>query len=947
MESIINHHLDKLQRSIDWINASLKGEKRKLAYRKLTDCRRKIKRIKKAMADNPAAAMYGESQVGKSYLVSGLLSTPGSRFNVVSPEGRNFDFINDINPIGGEKESTGLVTRFSLSHRGINDKYPVKIKLLSIVDIVLMLCDTYYTDVKGHDFIKMDELEKEVAIFQKTKADSREGQSIIMEDDILDIRDYFEMHFKSKAPHLESSDYFDKVSIAISGLGPDEWGAVFSLLWNRNRSITTIFSKLVQKYKEIDFVEEVHVSYDAVLREYGTLLDVARLNEINNTSSFVESNYKSDAAVYYVDRKGDHIEKKVSKSYLCAIAAELVFTLPENLKESKAFLEKTDLLDFPGARARMEIYESNIKAELIPQMLLRGKVAYLFNQYSSNYKINTLLFCHGKKQSAQRLMPEILNRWIVNFIGESPEARQAFITVSKLPPLFVIATMFNLDLKFDQSDKIGNTDALKNRWSQRFSTALQTEIFNSETYDWFHNWTIEKPFFQNIYLLRDFYYSSELQNQIYHGYNQEKREIAEIVPEQYPGFRSDLKASFINYDFVKKHFQSPEHAWDSAAAKNEDGTSLIIERLSLAVMNINAARKNKFIKELNQIKKEVASELEKHYHSKNSDILLMKAKETAGHIQFKLDARFEKTFLFGKLMQSFIIKEGDIFNLYRQKLRSIEMEENKNPEAHSVIKLSVPELSLTKDFNTNLEILRKAYEKPSAEICRQDFEKEGIDLNELFYGSKNRVRNFSKILAEDLETYWFEECLQKKLYNNHGDLLSESEITDIINMLQTLYRKLRITDRVAESIRKYVDRYDKIEEVQEMIADISAEIINKFINTVGFAYFSDEKIAEMRTANVNNNLGLQLDHDYLTHTTFSVEDVAGLFQKLDALPELIEPPRDHEVVKNMPWYGNYKKWRDLLKLGFISVCDIPNYDIDANERLGHIMKACNEIEYAG
>ncbi|OQP39818.1 hypothetical protein A4H97_16485 [Niastella yeongjuensis] len=946
MKNTIHLHLEKLQKSIDWVNGNLNGEKKKLSYSRLVTNRGKLKKIADAMGENPAAAVYGESQVGKSYLVSGLLSTPEQRFCVSDANGRNYDFINEINPIGGQKEATGLVTRFSLHHKSLNNQYPIKIKILSIVDVVLILCDAYYNDSNSHKLINSEDLNKEINKLVRSKEGSNTIQQVIEEDDVVEIKNYFDIHFKSKNPYLECSDYFEKISLTISLFEPAEWPAVFSILWNKNKCITDIFSKLIQKFKEIEFVAEAHIPYSAVLREFGTLLDVARLNEINPQHAYLEANYTPETPICYIDRNDNKVEKNVSKSYLCAIVAELIFKLPENLKESKPFLEKTDLLDFPGARARMEIYESNIKDELIPQMLLRGKVAYLFNKYCSSYKINTLLFCHGKNQSVQRLMPELLNRWIENFIGSTPEKRQAFITTSKLPPLFVIGTMFNLDLKYEQNDKKGNSDALNNRWSQRFSIVLEKEIFNCEIYDWLKNWTTTDKYFRNIYLLRDFYYSSELQNQLYEGYNSDKQEIKEIIPFNYPDFRIDLKDSFLNYDFVKKHFLSPEESWSRSAGMNQDGTGLIIENLSIAAMNINVARNEKFVRELAHIKNEITEELEKHYHSKNSDIQLLKAKEMAGNIQLKLDAKFGEEFFFSNLIKNFLITEGEIYNFYRNKLRSIEIDQNINIEKYSAIRLNTPNLSLTNDFDTNLEILRKAYEKSSLEQCRLDFEKEGINLHELFYGNKNRIKNYSKTLAEELEAYWFDQCLKVKLYTNLQEVFSESEIGDITTMLRSLFHKLHLVDRIAESIRKYVDRYDKIEDVQEMIADISAEIINKFVNTIGFAYFTEERIVDIRTANVNKSLGLELNHDALSHETFTTENVAELFDVLDKLPDLLnEPQINQDIVKNIPRYSNYKKWRDLLKLGFISVCDIPNYDIEANERLGTLMKEYGDINY--
>jgi hypothetical protein len=48
-------------------------------------------------------------------------------------------------------------------------------------------------------------------------------------------------------------------------------------------------------------------------------------------------------------------------------------------------------------------------------------------------------------------------------------------------------------------------------------------------------------------------------------------------------------------------------------------------------------------------------------------------------------------------------------------------------------------------------------------------------------------------------------------------------------------------------------------------------------------------------------------------------------------------------MKSLPSYSNYLLWRNNLKVGFVSVCDIPNYDIEANEKLDAIIKEFKAI----
>ena len=63
-----------------------------------------------------SVGIFGESQAGKSFLVSTLISDKNGN-STIQLGNRKLDFIRDINPQGSGKESTGVVTRFSTHER--------------------------------------------------------------------------------------------------------------------------------------------------------------------------------------------------------------------------------------------------------------------------------------------------------------------------------------------------------------------------------------------------------------------------------------------------------------------------------------------------------------------------------------------------------------------------------------------------------------------------------------------------------------------------------------------------------------------------------------------------------------------------------------------------------------------------------------------------------------
>ncbi len=105
------------EQAIDWIAAvredaqNLDKEADHLTL-SLRRSRNKARRLAQAAAKPMTVGFFGLSQAGKSYLISALAA--GENGNLETElAGKQLDFLKHINPPGGGKEATGLVTRFS------------------------------------------------------------------------------------------------------------------------------------------------------------------------------------------------------------------------------------------------------------------------------------------------------------------------------------------------------------------------------------------------------------------------------------------------------------------------------------------------------------------------------------------------------------------------------------------------------------------------------------------------------------------------------------------------------------------------------------------------------------------------------------------------------------------------------------------------------------------
>jgi hypothetical protein len=945
MEKNIQKQLDIIEKSNAWIKTSLEGNKAKEAYRSMVNCRRHLNKKKHALEGNPAAAMYGESQAGKSYLVSALLSDAGKSFVVSDGNGNEYDFKNQINPRGNEMESTSLVTRFSTKYKYEQKKFPIIAKMLTPTDLILVICEAYYHNLNVNKTLSFDELKEKIDSFESKYGSKSDCQKLIIEDDVIDIEDYFNDNFtKLVYNNLKDAHFFEKLSAFVTKIPSEEWKDVFPLFWNFNPQLTKLFNDLIIQFKLLNFADTVYLPVDAVLREKGTILDVSRLDEIYDSFKGQETQYSANSTIFLRDITGNEKTIDFSKPYLCALVAELIFVLPDSIKTQKPFLTQTDLLDFPGTRRFESTNEDNITDKSLTVLLRRGKVDYLFNKYSNNERINALLFCQNHKQSNQSVMPEKLNRWIGNMIGKTPAERQTFI--SPISSLFVISTWFNKDLEFDFSnDKSDTILSLNERWNQRFTKTLEKEIIKAYEYPWLVEWTVSNPYFQNIFLLRDFEKSgTNTQNcsNIYEGYHEFKKEISEIIPTPYPAFREDLKKSFINYDFVKRHFANPAESWDEAASINKDGAKLIIDKLTIAANHINPARIEKMRVELNEISQTILTELLKHFHSEDKDKDLQKAKNIAGDIQFKLATAFiaDKIKYFGQLMKELMLDESAVLELFRKEIYDIKHRDFIITDKYSTYRIEVP---VEKDDTAEryFERLCIKYEKTSderKEEFRTELTEKQIDLEELIKGNSDLIKNNSQQLAESLLKYWFEYISLNYKHTIQQILAQDASLDNIKDMYQKLFKKLGFADRIAEKIRRYVDGHNKTDLPFEIVADISTELLNKCINTVGFEYFDESEINDLKQANKQNKLGLVLD----INTNPTENSVEELFDRIDKWTGIIQT--HPEEMKSLPSYRNYLAWSNRLKVGFVAVYDIPKYDLTVNANLGKIIDECKTIK---
>lgn len=933
---------------VKWVDSYLKNEDRDNTNYELKKYRRYLKNIRGVVPKKTVVALFGKSQVGKSYLVDSILSTTQEKKLQIpnyADNGKLHSFIGELNPPGG-KESTGVVSRFSIEKNDHAYSLPIEIKLLSPKDIILILCDTYYSDIKYYErHIK----KAEIAQFLEDLNLLFSGnlQEHLTEDDVYDIKDYLEKYFADKEVifAFQDSKFWDIVSAAIIKIEPEKWFHVFELLWGKNDRFSRLFNKLIAELKTLDFSDKVFADFNALLIKDGSILDVQRIFELDadqNVPVRVETTLKQT--------------KNVLRSKLAALTYEVTIPVKETLAQEKTFLNDVDILDFPGARARERYDEKDIpelEVKDFYNFYRRGKVSYLFNRYTENYEISSLLFCIDHEQLEVKELPILLNNWIKYYIGKDIKDRTAtllpFSSANSrlINPLFIIFTKANIMLQHKDIDKSGDYDY---KWETRFKSIFVNEFCKG--YDWHEKWVVRnntEECFKNLYMLRSFDHPES----IYEGFLANGKEL-KIVDDRVD-YMKGLQRSFVNNPFNRQHFYDPETSWHAFTDLNKDGSEFIIENIT-PIAN-NAIRTNRYINLLNEFKENAIKIVNSHYHSDQADDQIRKAAREGADIQLKMDIVFgSDAYYFGKFIELLTISENEILEFYHVLLRSEKLIQKKETNTYILLRAQNTNLSADKSYAENLEVLQKNYKKESPEETEKHFkETEGIDLDELFYGDLYNLQNNSLILAEEARDYWFENKLNTDNFSFFVEQgFDKKMLTKLFDNIKATFNKLKLAHEIAKGIRDFVDVAKRIDDAEDMIAHITAGKINEFVNSMGWSYYSPAEKQKIAETNKANNLNLVLPDEQeifqsLEKVSLEGVDKMSLEKLIDYMDKLNENlnkiPIDKETIKYVPMIKNYQRWSELMKISFIANCDIPTYNVEANRLLGVILDKMKEYHF--
>ncbi len=515
-----------------------------------------------------AAAVYGPSQVGKSLFVGQVLQPHSESY---SPLGRDeqhgepayykeLSFDNDLNPQSGSNEATALVTRFTTKDRiaaSVSPEYPVMVRALTRSEWLRVLARGFHGECQTPEIAwSQGELEE---LFEQVSRDYA-GQQVDRRwrMDLLDAFSYMRNVDRRGFPAKEA---ILNALLSSHPLTEEGYTAIAAgLFWDNWHSLSSLFTRVNT------FLTKITVGdHDpAILTHWAGvrfLLDSqrAKVHERRNSKCFTHVQWKDIRLEerdnwYVLDWNPGSGNGNEELETIQAGMLELVMpVLPHRLNDDwRKVIEQMDFLDVPGMRVGRQGTEEGKRTsadalEEQMEIVKRGKVAYLFERYTEELQIQTLLLLlRGGNVEVSNQMKYHVSKWGKARYGDKAWPSKV---ADDVPALFL--GMTGIDEEFrTREDGVINKGLYDTRL--RFFVDTLESIMT--------DFGGKGRNFTNLYPIR------------YPGtWDTNHAEREEAGPSKWDRARK----AFLEASMVEAYVRSPELRWDTAMRDDDGGLSLI------------------------------------------------------------------------------------------------------------------------------------------------------------------------------------------------------------------------------------------------------------------------------------------------------------------------------------------------------------------------------------
>ena len=854
--------------------------------------RRSLKKIKEASGIRPSVAIFGQSQVGKSYLVQNLTKPNDSNQLDISLKGADEDlcFINDINPLGG-KESTGVVTRFTVAENGFSEDFPIKVELFNQLDIASILANAYLSDLKDWEIDfkgiegKLQSVIGELSLSGKESID-------ITEDDVSEFVEYLESSLMNSVltKDLERAGYFKKIIKVIPYVGIDKRWKLLEFLWGKNEFVTSLFVRLTEGIKNVGSQRQVFVGSSAITPNSITILDVQRVKEIFDTGSEVEK---------VKVRLSDGSETFVDRSIFSCLTREVELRMANDFSNdpNRNFIERCDVLDFPGSKSREKIPESVFNSnnpEQQLQLFIRGKVSYLFDTYTFNQGMSSLLYCMDNHPPEEQEAPARLKKWINKYIGKNVENRQLRMNEIKgilkneniphdhFSPLMVVLTKFNVELAMYWPGKESDIKVHNSKWEARMEENFNRFMSRPVKDKWINNWYGDNKPFNFVFPIRDPAYSSA-----FFGTDMQTGQETEIREEKRMIIDS-MGKSFNSSDVVKKYVPGALDTWKELISPNGTGVNNLCKYLTPATHpSITTSRLSS---NLDGIKRELVNMLKPHVITGNIDEDLKQAVYESTKAWMVISGiSINSPLALSLLLRELVLNDVEVltklfnlkFNFENKPIKKVEKKVSIKPILNSLKSIGA-NITEGMDSVEIMEEFRKVFLGFSDDDIETTIKDEfGVRLED-FLVINNDEKSDTKIqvdYAGEILQFWNQKLLtviQKEELTEQFTDKQRDAIILILNEIIKAEDKFGLRQKLSEVMGDLMSGVLNNSDLN-LVASCCCTMLNNYLFTAGWGYAKEDDKPDFNSyeRKIFSDSGLTVDE--ATFTKYKKDDSQGLF----------------------------------------------------------------------
>ncbi len=592
---------------------------------------------------------FGLSQAGKSYLISALAAD--HKGQLLTQFGtQSLDFIKHVNPVGGGKEATGLVTRFTRrADPGKDPQFPVELRLFREVEIAIILANAWFEDF-DHQRLNSQITDAHIDALLQRFEDHTATQPTpgVNSDDVVLLWDYLEHNYPNAVRPLNAR-YWQRVVKLAPRLSVRERAQLFSLLWGGINKMTETYEQLATALHRLGLAETVFAPITALVSQRDG--QMVQTNSIINVDILSRLGGSGDSALEVRPAHEANLGApvSVSRAELAALTNELIFRLDN--EPANSIVNSVDLLDFPGYRSRQKLMSIDEASEVdssgatnnpVAKLLLRGKVAYLFERYTNEQEMNALVMCTSSfKQSEVVSVGPVLRSWIDKTQGASAQERDGrasgLIWALTMCDGFIGGALNGEIVQFPESCD----NMLKLTMIERFGNEEWMKQWGNTPFK--NTYLVRKPRFKTSFidLSAD---GEEL------GFNDSSRVALQALQE-----------AFGNNELVKRHVAEPLDAWQAMLKLNDGGMSRFSNAFT-PVANINF-KLQRISEQLEDLMVKLLPRLEEYYEAGGEDERAKK-KAIANLIVRPFATTKHGKYVLGELLAYMAVPEDQLRDLY-------------------------------------------------------------------------------------------------------------------------------------------------------------------------------------------------------------------------------------------------------------------------------------------